>query len=169
MTSDSRNNPDQAAKAGFMRRAIELAYEAMDSGSGRPFGAVIVRDGEIVAEGHNETLRRIDPTAHAEIVTIGRATKALGRLDISDCEIYVNGMPCPMCMTALYRARIGKLYYGCPLEDAFAVGLDDPLYYEELAKPLDERSLPAEHVKDAHEEARACFHTWRDKQDNPDK
>ncbi len=169
MTSGSKNNPDQAAKAGFMRRAVELAYEAMNSGSGRPFGAVIVRGNEIVAEGQNETLRDIDPTAHAEIVTIRRATKALGRLDISDCDIYVNGIPCNMCMTAIYRARLGKLYYGAPLKDAFAVGLDDPRHYEELIKPLHERDLPAEHVKDLHEEARACFQTWRDRQDSADK
>ena len=155
----------QADHERFMRRAVELAYEAMESGKGRPFGAVVVRDGEIVAEGHNEVPHRMDITAHAETVTLGRATQALGRLDLSDCDIYVNGVPCPMCMTAIYWSKIRKLYYACPSEDGVAAGFDDSVMYADLAKPLHERALPAEQVTAVLDEARACYNAWRARQE----
>ena len=163
MPNSNDHSPDQAAKEKFMRRAIEMAYEAMNSGKGRPFGAVIVKDGEIVAEGHNEVLHRMDITAHAETVTIGKATKALGRLDLSDCEIYVNGVPCPMCMTAIYWSRLGKLYYGADQEDAVAIGFDDTGFYEDLKKPLNERALPVEQIDSMRDEARACYNAWAER------
>ena len=167
MPTGKNVDTDQAAKETFMRRAIEMAYEAMNSGRGRPFGAVIVKDGEIVAEGYNEVLHRMDITAHAETVTIGKATKALGRLDLSDCEIYVNGLPCPMCMTAIYWSRLRKLYYGADQEDAVAIGFDDTGFYEDLKKPLTERALPVEQVESMREAARECYQTWAGK--NPVK
>ena len=162
-SSSGGETRDLATKEKFMRRAIEMAYEAMYSDYGRPFGAVIVKGGEIVAEGHNEVLHRTDPTAHAEIVTIGKATRALKTLDLSDCDIYVNGVPCPMCMTAIYWSRIRKLYYAALQEDAVAIGFDDTEFYKELTKPLDERSLPAEQVESLHDHARACYTAWAEK------
>ncbi len=161
--------PDLETKEKFLRRAIELAYEGMNSGYGRPFGAVVVMNDRIVAEAHNEVLHRNDPTAHAEIVAVGRATKALGKLDLSECEIYVNGVPCPMCMAAIYWARIRKLYYGCGQEDAVAIGFDDTGIYHELAKPLHERSLPAEQVESVGDEARACYGAWLEKAQSASK
>lgn len=155
---------NQADHERFMRRAVEMAYKAMESGHGRPFGAVIVRGNEIVAEGHNEVLHRMDITAHAETVTIGRATQALNKLDLSDCDIYVNGVPCPMCMTAIYWSKIRKLYYACPQADAVAIGFDDTGIYADLAKPLHERALPAEQVTAVYDEARACYDAWRERQ-----
>jgi tRNA(Arg) A34 adenosine deaminase TadA len=149
----------QADHERFMRRAVELAYEAMESGKGRPFGAVVVRNGEIVAEGHNEVPYRMDITAHAETVTLGRATQAL-----SDCDIYVNGVPCPMCMTAIYWSKIRKLYYACPSEDGVAAGFDDAVMYADLARPLHERALPAEQVTAVLDEARACYAAWKARQ-----
>jgi len=105
------NQPDATVKERFMRRAIELAYAGMEGGHGGPFGAVVVRDGEVVGEGHNRVLSTNDPTAHAEVTAIRDASARLGRFDLADCEIYVNGVPCPMCMAAVYWSRIRKLYY----------------------------------------------------------
>lgn len=154
----------QADHERFARRTVELAYEAMESGKGRPFGAVIVRNGEIIAEAHNEVPYRMDITAHAECVALRRANRALNSLDLSDCDIYVNGVPCPMCMTALYWSKMRKLYYVCPSEDGVAAGFDDSVMYADLAKPLHERALPAEQVTAVLDEARACYHTWRTRQ-----
>jgi tRNA(Arg) A34 adenosine deaminase TadA len=152
-----QNKADQEK---FMRRAVELARIAMTSGKGRPFGAVIVRDNEVVAEGHNEVLLRTDITAHAEIVVLQRATKALKSLDLSDCDIFVNGVPCPMCMTAIYRAQIRKLYYACTEEDAAAIGFEDEPVYAEFVKPMHERALPVEQVVAVYDEALACYQEW---------
>lgn len=159
------NQPDAAAKERFMRRAIELAYAGMEGGHGGPFGAVVVRDGEVVGEGHNRVLSTNDPTAHAEVTAIRDASARLGRFDLADCEIYVNGVPCPMCMAAIYWSRIKKLYYACLPEDAEAIGFDDAAFYRELEKPLEDRSLPAEQVAGCAEEARACYRAWLDKPD----
>lgn len=159
------NQPDAAAKERFMRRAIELAYAGMEGGHGGPFGAVVVRDGEVVGEGHNRVLSTNDPTAHAEVTAIRDASARLGRFDLADCEIYVNGVPCPMCMAAIYWSRIKKLYYACLPEDAEAIGFDDAAFYRELEKPLEDRSLPAEQVAGCAEAARACYRAWLDKPD----
>ena len=156
---------DRATKEKFMRRAIEVAYEGMNGGHGGPFGAVIVRDGEIVGEGHNRVLSSNDPTAHAEVVAIRAAAQALGTFDLSSCEIYVNGVPCPMCMAAIFWSRIARLYYACLPEDAEAIGFDDHEFYRQLDKPLEERDLPAEQVEGCYEEARRCYFAWLDKQD----
>jgi len=155
----------QAEKEKFMRRAIELAYEGMNGGHGGPFGAVVVRDGRIVGEGHNRVLSSNDPTAHAEVTAIRAASAALARFDLSDCRIYVNGLPCPMCMAAIFWSRIGALFYACLPEDAEAIGFDDQEFYRELEKPVGERALPAEQVASCHDAARACYHAWLDRQD----
>ncbi len=156
---------NQAAKAPFMRRAIELAYEGMNGGHGGPFGAVVVKEGRVVGEGHNRVLSSNDPTAHAEVTAIRDASSALGCFDLSDCEIYVNGLPCPMCMAAIYWARIAKLYYACLPEDAEAIGFDDQEFYRELERPVGERALPAEQVASCYDEARACYEAWLDRDD----
>ena len=159
------DEPDLATKEAFMRRAIEVAYQGMNGDHGGPFGAVIVKDGEIVGEGHNRVLSSNDPTAHAEVVAIRDACSRLGTIDLAECQIYVNGVPCPMCMSSIYWARISKLYYACLPEDAEAIGFDDKEFYRQLDKPLHERSLPAEQVRGCYEEARACYFEWLDKQD----
>jgi tRNA(Arg) A34 adenosine deaminase TadA len=160
-----KNAPDQGAKEAFMRRAIELAHAGMNGGHGGPFGAVIVKDGVVVGEGHNRVLSSNDPTAHAEVTAIRAASSALARFDLADCEIYVNGMPCPMCMAAIYWARIGRLYYACVAEDAEAIGFDDQEFYRELARPLGERALAAEQVASCLDEARACYDAWLGRED----
>jgi tRNA(Arg) A34 adenosine deaminase TadA len=150
----------QADKEAFMRRAIEVAYEGMNGGHGGPFGAVVVCGGRIVGEGHNRVLSSNDPTAHAEVTAIRAASAALERFDLSDCEIYVNGLPCPMCMAAIFWSRIGALYYACLPEDAEAIGFDDQEFYRELEKPVGERALRAEQVASCYDEARACYDAW---------
>lgn len=161
----TENSPDQAAREQYMRRAIALAHAGMDGGHGGPFGAVIVRDGEIVGEGHNRVLSENDPTRHAEMVAIRDASQRLGRFDLADCEIYVNGAPCPMCMSGIYWARISKLWFACLPADAEAIGFDDDEFYRQLALPLHERTLPAEQVTACYDEALACYAAWADKAD----
>ncbi len=157
MLFDSENTTQ---KETFMRRAIALALEGMNGGHGGPFGAVVVKDGEIVGEGHNRVLSSKDPTAHAEVTAIRAASRKLDRFDLSGCEIYVNGLPCPMCMASIYWARIDKLYYACLPADAAAIGFDDQAFYDELEKPVDQRTLPVEQVESCYEEARASYQTW---------
>lgn len=146
--------------AGFMREALALAYEGMNGGHGGPFGAVIVRDGKIIGSGHNRVLSATDPTAHAEVTAIRDAAKNTQNFDLSGSTIYVNGLPCPMCMSAIFWARIGKVYYGCSPEDAAAIGFDDKKFYEELAKPPAARETPAEQLTECYGEARDCYGAW---------
>ena len=160
-----RVEPTLEAKERFMRAAIDLAYTGMRGGFGGPFGAVIVRGDKIVGGGHNRVLHDNDPTAHAEVTAIRAASKNLGTWDLSGCDIYVNGVPCPMCMTAVFWARIDKLYYACLPEDAEAIGFDDQEFYRQLASPLDERALPAEQIQSVYQEARDCYNAWLTKDD----
>ncbi len=153
---------DSSEAAQFMRHAIALAYQGMAGGHGGPFGAVIVKDGEIVGQGHNRVLSAKDPTAHAEVTAIRDAAKNLQRFDLSGSEIYVNGLPCPMCMSAIFWARIGKVHYGALPKDAAAIGFDDAKFYEELAKPPEAREVPAVLVAECYDEAVACYNTWLD-------
>jgi tRNA(Arg) A34 adenosine deaminase TadA len=153
---------DTSEQAKFMRHAIALAYQGMAGGHGGPFGAVIVRDGEIVGQGHNRVLSSKDPTAHAEVTAIRDASKNLSKFDLSDCEIFVNGLPCPMCMSAIFWARLKKVHYGCKPEDAEAIGFDDQHFYVELAKPPEQRETPAFHMVECYDEALACYQAWTD-------
>jgi tRNA(Arg) A34 adenosine deaminase TadA len=146
--------------AGFMRQAIALAYQGMEGGHGGPFGAVIVRDGQVIGQGHNRVLSATDPTAHAEVTAIRDASAHEKNFDLSGSVIYVNGLPCPMCMSAIFWARIGKVYYGCKPEDAAAIGFDDQAFYEELAKPPAERNTPAVQYEPLYAEAKACYAAW---------
>ncbi len=162
---ENKDSDSLAQKEVFMRRAITVAAQGMDGGHGGPFGAVIVKDGEIVTEGHNRVLSSKDPTAHAEVTAIRAASRKLDSFDLSGCEIYVNGLPCPMCMASIYWARIDKLYYACLPADAVAIGFDDQAFYEELEKPVDQRTLPIERLEGCYEEARACYQSWLKKTD----
>jgi guanine deaminase len=147
----------------FMRRAIALSREHMEEGSGGPFGAVIVRDGVIIAEGWNRVTSGHDPTAHAEIVAIRAACAALDSFSLRQCEIYTSCEPCPMCLAAIYWARIERIYYANDRADAARIGFDDDLLYREIAAPIAARSLPMTRL--LAEEARPVFEAWEKKPD----
>lgn len=146
--------------AAFMRNAIALAYQGMEGGHGGPFGAVIVKDGKIIGQGHNRVLSATDPTAHAEVTAIRDASANIKNFDLSGSVIYVNGLPCPMCMSAIFWARISKVYYGCAPEDAEEIGFDDHEFYRQLAKPPAERDTPAIQMTECLDEARECYGAW---------
>lgn len=118
----------------FMQIAIIEAKKGIQNRDGGPFGAVIVKDGVVIAQGHNRVVSTYDPTAHAEIVVIREASALLQRFDLSDCELYTTCEPCPMCYSAVHWAKIKKLYYGATRQDAAAIGFDDQYLYEVLAK-----------------------------------
>jgi guanine deaminase len=142
----------------FMARAIQLSVENVRSGSGGPFAAVIVRNGEIIAEGVNQVTSRNDPTAHGEVVAIREACAKLGTFELSGCELYTSCEPCPMCLGAIYWARIDRIYYGNTAADAAKIGFDDSFIYDELKLAQDGRRIPA--VQMMREEAQAGFHAW---------
>lgn len=145
-----------------MREAIKLSAESVQSGGG-PFGAVIVRNGEIIARGENRVTVCNDPTAHAEVSAIREAAARMGTYDLSGCEIYSSCEPCPMCLGAIYWARLDRLYYAGTRADAANVGFDDAHIYEEL--PLDPslRELPTQTL--LREEAQRVFEAWAEKTD----
>jgi len=142
----------------FLRRAIRLATQNVVSGSGGPFGAVIVRDGRIVGEGVNSVTAVNDPTAHAEINAIRAAAKALGTFTLAGCQLYTSCEPCPMCLAAAYWARIDAIYYAAGAADAARAGFDDAFLYEELRKDKAERKLPATQL--LGDEAWISFAAW---------
>ena len=147
----------------FMLRAIALSEEAVEKGHGGPFGAVIVKDGQIIAEGCNRVTSRNDPTAHAEMVAIRNACRELSSFSLQGCDIYATCEPCPMCLAAIYWASIDRLYYANSRTDAAQIGFDDERIYNELARPITERTIPATRMM-AHE-ALATFRHWEDKPD----
>ena len=118
----------------FMRSAINEARKGIHANHGGPFGAVIVKDGKIIAKGHNEVLRRQDSTCHGEVMAIHKACKKLGTFDLSGCEIYTTGYPCPMCLGAILWANIEKIYYGCNVMDTEVIGFRDNKFYEKLSE-----------------------------------
>jgi len=130
----------------YLQRAIELSIESVKNGGG-PFGAVIVKDGKIIAESNNTVTIDNDPTAHAEINAIRKACKELNSFDLSNCEIYTSCEPCPMCLGAIYWARISKIYYANSQNDAAKNGFDDSFIYDELNKPINKRTIPTENIK----------------------
>ena len=146
----------------FMREAIRLADESVRNGGG-PFGAVIVRNGEIVAGSSNSVTLDNDPTAHAEVNTIRQACQKLGTFDLSDCVIYTSCEPCPMCLGAIYWAHISRIYYGNTKKDAADIDFADDFIYEELDKPIDKRSVPF--INMLHDEALSSFKLWSEKKD----
>jgi tRNA(Arg) A34 adenosine deaminase TadA len=146
----------------FMRRAIALADESVQRGGG-PFGAVIVKDGEIVAEGSNSVTLLSDPTAHAEVTAIRGACRQLGTFHLEGCTIYTSCEPCPMCLGAIYWAGIQRIYYGNTRKDAADIGFAHDSIYEELDRPLEERRLPIRQL--LRDEARGSFRRWEEKTD----
>ena len=145
-----------------MRRAIVLAVENVANGGG-PFGAVIARDGEIIAEGANRVTPDHDPTAHAEVSAIRAACRKLGTFDLTGCEIYTSCEPCPMCLGAIYWAHLDRIFYGANQHDAAAIGFDDAFIYEELAVPVQERQKQMLNL--LPDEALAAFEAWTLKED----
>ena len=146
----------------FMRQAIALAVENVENGGG-PFGAVIVKDGVVVATGVNRVVPDNDPTAHAEVNAIRAACVKLGTFDLSGCVIYTSCEPCPMCLGAIYWAHLDKIYYGATQFDAAAVDFDDSFIYRELELKPTDREKPVENM--LHAEAQAPFNAWRAKAD----
>lgn len=146
-----------------MRRAIELSREKMDANCGGPFGAVIVKDGRILAEGWNKVTSDNDPTAHAEITAIRAACDKLGSYHLEGCNIYTSCEPCPMCLAAIYWARIGNVFYANTRADAAAIGFNDEFLYRELVLPMDQRTIPIRQI--LREEAQAAFVAWQKKTD----
>jgi tRNA(Arg) A34 adenosine deaminase TadA len=142
----------------FMRRAIELSREKMSAGQGGPFAAIVVKDGSVIGEGWNQVTSHNDPTAHAEIVAIRQACNTLGDFSLEGAVIYATCEPCPMCLAAIYWARLSALYYANSTGDAESIGFDDGAFYRELALPSEMRSMP--HVRLLAEEARAVFDEW---------
>jgi guanine deaminase len=144
----------------FMLRAIQLSIENVRSELGGPFGAVIVKDNRIVAEAVNQVTLTKDPTAHAEVLAIRQACQKLGVFELKDCELYTSCEPCPMCLGAIYWARLSRVYYGNFAEDAAEAGFDDSLIYREIGRPHLQRAIPM--VQMLHEEALAAFRAWKD-------
>jgi guanine deaminase len=145
----------------FMARAIALSIENVHSGCGGPFGAVIVKDGAMIAEGANQVTLTKDPTAHAEMLAIRAACAKLGVFELQGCEIYASCEPCPMCLGAIYWARLSRIYYASDADDASRIGFDDSLIYREVAKLLAHRSIPM--VQMMREQALEAFRTWEEK------
>jgi len=144
----------------FMEQAIALATENVTSGRGGPFGSVIVRDGKVVAAGANQVTTNNDPTAHAEIVVIRKACETLGTFSLAGCEIYTSCEPCPMCLAAIYWARLDAIYFGNTAADARWAGFDDAHLYDEVKKPLEERSIPT--INLMRDKAILSFEAWRE-------
>lgn len=142
----------------FLRRAIALATDNVRTVRGGPFGAVVVRDGQVIGEGANSVTATNDATAHAEVTAIRAACKALATFTLAGCELYTSCEPCPMCLAACYWARIDAIYYACSAEDAARAGFDDAYLYAEFRKEKPERTLPV--AQSLQDEGWASFQAW---------
>lgn len=151
-----------ADDAKFMQQAIELSIENIDNGGG-PFGAVIVRDGEVIATGTNRVVPNSDPTAHAEVTAIRNACAKLGTFELTDCTVYTSCEPCPMCLAALYWAGVKRICYGNTKNDARDIEFDDSFIYDQFELNYAERSIKCEHFM--RDEALAAFRKWEEKKD----
>jgi guanine deaminase len=147
---------------GFMSKAIAMSIENVARGGG-PFAALVVKDGEIVGAGVNQVTATNDPTAHAEVVAIRAACRALKAFQLDGCDIYTTCEPCPMCLGAIYWARPARVFFGNTREDARDIGFDDEFIYRQIALPFEERSIPL--VPMLRDEALAAFRLWKDKPD----
>ena len=147
----------------FMRAAIELAKKGMDGNHGGPFGAVVVKDNKIIAKGYNQVTSSNDPTAHAEVVAIREACKALNTFQLEGCTVYTSCEPCPMCLGAIYWARPDKVVFGATKQDAASAQFDDQFIYDELEKELDRRHIQFKNMM--RKEAREVFEAWSKKED----
>lgn len=150
----------------FMRAAINVAKKGMDCNCGGPFGAVVVKNNKIIAEGCNSVTSTNDPTAHAEVVAIRKACTVLNSFQLDDCIIYTSCEPCPMCLGAIYWARPKKVYFGATKEDAAAIDFDDHFIYKELELDFDHRQIGFENL--LRNEAKTVFNAWQKKVDKTD-
>lgn len=157
-----KNENDKKMKNDFMIRAIEMSEKGVKAGGG-PFGAIIVRENQIIAESHNTVTLGNDPTAHAEINAIRIAAAKLNKFDLSDCEIYTSCEPCPMCLSAIYWARIPKIYYANTYHDAAEIGFSDKFIYNQLQLKRTDRTIQYKQM--CHEEAQIIFKMWENKVD----
>lgn len=155
-------DPSPAPEA-FLREAIHLARENVRLGNGGPFGAVVVLDGEVIGRGRNRVTTAHDPTAHAEVEAIRDACRALGRFHLRGATIYASCEPCPMCLAAIYWARIDEVVFAADHRDAAAIGFDDALLYDELRRPRDTRRLPTRQM--LRDEALEAFREWERSED----
>jgi tRNA(Arg) A34 adenosine deaminase TadA len=147
----------------FMQEAIRISLEQMRAGQGGPFGAVIVRSTEIIGRGWNQVTSANDPTAHAEVVAIREACRRLGDFRLAGCEIYTSCEPCPMCLAAIYWARLDGIYFAATRSDAADAGFDDEFLYQEIPRPAPERRIPC--LPLLREEGLAAFAEWKVKPD----
>ena len=144
-----------------MTRAIQLSIENARSGRGGPFGAVVVKNSKVISEGMNRVASTNDPTAHAEVLAIREACTKLGAFSLEGCEIYSSCEPCPMCLGAIYWARLSRVYFGNADADASRIGFDDSLIYHEIAQPHSQRKIPM--IQMMREEALSAFRAWENK------
>ena len=155
----NEKNPDKQ----FMQEAINLAVKGMNQNDGGPFGAVIVKDGKIIGRGNNCVTSTNDPTAHAEVVAIKDACKKLNTFQLDGCIIYSSCEPCPMCLGAIYWARLDSIFYACTKKDAAEIGFDDAFIYKELPLELKDRKIKGTEL--CHEEGLNAFNLWKEKED----
>ncbi len=146
-----------------MEKAILVSQKMMRAGKGGPFGAVIVRNGKVIATGHNQVTSTNDPTAHAEVVAIRAACKKLKTFQLDDCELYTSCEPCPMCLSAIYWARLKKIYFANTRQDAAAIGFDDDFIYQEIPLPLEKRKIAMKQI--LRKKALMAFDEWKNKSD----
>lgn len=146
----------------FINRAIQLSEQGMDANDGGPFGAIVVRDNKVIAEGVNKVTSSNDPTAHAEVVAIREACEKLQTFQLEDCVIYTSCEPCPMCLGAIYWARPKAVFYACTKEDAAKIGFDDDFIYDEIDKRIEERNIKFINLN--REEGNEVFRKWEEKE-----
>ena len=142
----------------FMQKAIDLSLDSIKNNGG-PFGAVIVKDGEIIAAESNHVTQHNDPTAHAEVSAIRAACKNIGSFDLSGCELYTSCEPCPMCLGAIYWSHLSRVYYANTRNDAKNAGFDDNMIYDEISKDIDKRAIPFDQI--LREKALTVFEKWQ--------
>ena len=159
----SEPKSDEALHNQFMQKAVALSREHMEKGHGGPFGAVIVKDGKIISEGWNQVTSTNDPTAHAEVQAIRKACDYLKSFDLKGAVIYTSCEPCPMCLSAIYWARIEKIYYANTREDAANIAFDDEFIYQEIGRSISQRTIPMLQLKCS--EAGQVFEDWITKHD----
>jgi tRNA(Arg) A34 adenosine deaminase TadA len=157
-SKEARGNRMSEPQPQFMQQAIALATENVVSGRGGPFGAVIVKDGQVLATGVNHVTQWNDPTAHAEVVAIREACRKLGTYWLKGCDVYTSCEPCPMCLAAIYWSHCRAIYYGNSAADAAKIGFDDSFLYGEMCKPLDQRKIPIQNL--LAEQAWESFAAW---------
>lgn len=160
---DNQRVNSQDAARHWIEEAVSLGRSGMEDKGGGPFGALVVRAGEAIGRGWNQVTRNLDPTAHAEVTAIREACQLIKRFDLRGCELYTSCEPCPMCLAAIYWARIDRVYYACDRNDAAQAGFDDQFIYDQIGLDQSARSLPMVQLNCAA--AQAVFRDWREKPD----